>query len=84
MQEYTMEKNMGLADRIIRTAASIALVEIVTNEKVPASIRGGLLMMSGVLIATSMMGSCPAYSALGISTKKNVNYADYNTPRRVF
>ncbi|MEO6818664.1 MAG: DUF2892 domain-containing protein [Ginsengibacter sp.] len=81
MQVQNIEKNMGLADKLIRTAASVILIELVTSKKVPASIRGGLLMLSGLFLSTSLMGSCPAYSVMGISTKKNVNYAKH---KRVF
>lgn len=75
---------MGLADRIIRTAASIVLIELVTCKKVPASVRGGLLLVSGVFLGTSLMGSCPAYTAFGISTKSNCDNGDDDTAKRVF
>ena len=78
------KKNMGLADRIIRTTASIVLIELVTCKKVPASVRGGLLLVSGLFLATSVMGSCPVYTALGISSKSNEEENDEDMPKRVF
>ena len=79
-----IKKNMGLADRIILTAASAVLIELVTCKKVPASIRGGLLIVSGVFLATSFMGSCPLYSALDISTVTNGDKYEEHMPKRVF
>ena len=79
-----IKKNMGLADRIIRTTASAVLIELVTCKKVPASVRGGLLIVSGLFLATSLMGSCPVYTALGISSKSNEENSGDDMPKRVF
>ena len=79
-----MKKNMGLADRIIRTTAAIVFIELVTCKKVPASVRGSLMVVSGLFLATSMVGSCPAYTVLGISTKSNEEANDGEMPNRVF
>ncbi|MEO9004501.1 MAG: DUF2892 domain-containing protein [Ginsengibacter sp.] len=54
---------MGLADRIIRTAASVVLIGLCANKKVSTPLRNELLMLSGVFLATSVLGSCPAYRA---------------------
>lgn len=75
---------MGLADRIIRTTASAVLIELVTCKKVSKSAKGGLLVLAGVFLATSLMGSCPVYTALGISSKSNGEVADDDMPTRVF
>ncbi|MEO6949512.1 MAG: DUF2892 domain-containing protein [Ginsengibacter sp.] len=79
-----IKKNMGLADRIIRTTASAVLIELVTCKKVSKSVRVGLLLVAGVFLATSLMGSCPVYTALGVSTKSNGGDADEDIPTRVF
>ena len=79
-----IKKNMGLGDRIIRSVASIVFIELVTCKKVPASVRGGLLLVSGVFLGTSLLGSCPAYTALGISTKSKDDNGDDDLPKRVF
>ncbi len=68
MQHCTIEKNMGLTDKIIRTSAASVLIALSTSKKVSSPLRTVLLVVSGLFLATSAVGSCPAYTALNIST----------------
>lgn len=70
MQHCTIDQNMGLADKIIRTSAASVMIALSTCKKVSSLQRIGLLVVSGLFLATSVVGSCPAYTALDISTKK--------------
>ena len=79
-----INRNMGLADRVIRTTASVVLISLVSCKKVSSSVRGGLLLVSGIFLVTSAFGSCPAYTALGISTKTNGEVDDDDMLKRVF
>ncbi len=69
MQICNIEKNIGLADRIIRATAAAVMIGLSAEKKVSSPWRIGMLVFSGVLLATSAIGTCPAYTALDISTK---------------
>jgi hypothetical protein len=62
-----MTKNMGSADRIIRTVLGIAFI-------VAALVLGGWFWVLGafgvVFVATSFVSTCPLYMPLGLSTKR--------------
>ena len=66
-----MKKNVGFADSVVRVVFAMAflslwLMEIVGG--VPALL---LVMLSTMFIATSIVGYCPLYSMLGVSTEVN-------------
>jgi DUF2892 family protein len=64
-----MTKNMGTADRVIRILAAIGIAMLYFT----GSIGGVLAIVLGVVgivfLATSLVGFCPAYVPLGISTR---------------
>lgn len=60
-----MSVNMGSADRIIRALVGIVLLALVfVGPQTPWG------WIGIVPLATALMGSCPAYSLLGIKTCK--------------
>ncbi|MBL1272890.1 MAG: DUF2892 domain-containing protein [Oceanospirillales bacterium] len=60
-----MSVNMGSADRIIRALVGIILLGLVfVGPQTPWG------WIGIVLLATALMGNCPAYSLLGIKTCK--------------
>lgn len=65
-----MKKNMGTADRIIRTIIAIVVAVLYFTGQISdtAAIILGLLAI--VFLLTSLMGSCPLYMPMGLSTKK--------------
>jgi len=66
-----MKWNMGSADRAIRFGlASIIAVSYYAN-LISGVLATVLLLMMGVLLVTSFVGSCPLYYPFGISTRKN-------------
>lgn len=65
-----MKKNMGTIDRIIRTAiAAVAIVLILTGQ-VTGTVAVVLGIVAIVFLLTSLLGWCPIYVPLGISTRK--------------
>ena len=65
-----MKNNMSKSDRYVRIIISVGiaamiLLNILTG---PAAIALGILAV--VFLLTSVVGFCPAYAILGISTKK--------------
>jgi hypothetical protein len=63
-----MKKNMGLADRIIRViiaATFIALYFMGTVTGTPGLV---LMALSVIFVLTSLVGTCPLYLPLGLST----------------
>lgn len=61
-----MAKNMGSADRIIRTVLGIAFIVV-------AALAGGWFWILGALgvifLATSLVSTCPLYMPFGLSTR---------------
>jgi hypothetical protein len=65
-----MKKNMGTIDRVIRILLAIVVIVLYLNGSIPgvAAIILGILAL--VFILTSLMGFCPLYVPLKISTIK--------------
>lgn len=63
-----MKKNMGTADRIIRSAAAIAFGLLYFTGTVTGTWGIVLLVLGGVFVLTSFVGTCPLYSLLGMNT----------------
>lgn len=63
-----MKKNMGTADRIIRSAAAIAFGLLYFTGTVTGTWGIVLLVLGGVFVLTSLVGTCPLYSLLGMNT----------------
>ena len=65
-----MKLNMGTLDRIIRTAAALALIGVYFAGLVEGTTAYILLGVSVVLLGTSAVGFCPAYLPIKLSTRK--------------
>lgn len=66
---WSLEKNVGNADKTVRTATAMSLIAAAFNKKISTSGRILLLLGSAALLATSITGKCPAYQAAGIDTR---------------
>jgi hypothetical protein len=63
-----MKKNVGSVERFIRVIAGIAILSLAfVGSQSPWAYLGI------IPLATGLMGWCPAYTLLGISTCKNCN-----------
>lgn len=65
-----MTINMGKADRLLRPLLAIAFLALYFTGTVTGTLGIVLLVLAGVFLLTSVVGMCPLYSLLGISTCK--------------
>jgi hypothetical protein len=65
-----MKKNIGTADRTIRTIVAIAIGLLLLTEQITGVVGIVLGVLALVLLGTSMMGFCPLYAPFKISTRK--------------
>lgn len=64
MLQKLLPMNEGIADRAVRVAAGLGLLSLTV---VGPQTAWGLVGL--VLVATGLIGSCPAYALLGIRTR---------------
>ena len=65
-----MKKNMAIVDRIFRVVL-VALVVVLYFAHVLSPVAAIILcILAVVFLLTSIVGTCPIYLALGISTKR--------------
>ena len=62
------EKNVGTIDRVIRIIVGIALVAAFALNMVPAPLSYLVLLIGIIAFVTGAVGTCPAYSVMGINT----------------
>ncbi|MEM8675297.1 MAG: DUF2892 domain-containing protein [Cyanobacteria bacterium P01_G01_bin.67] len=65
-----MNKNIGILDRIIRVVIAGILLYLGLGIYAGSTLGIGLAIVSIIPLITSLLGSCPMYSLLGISTHK--------------
>jgi hypothetical protein len=63
-----MKKNMGSADRVLRTAAAALLAVLMLTGQISGVIGTIAGIFAVVFLATSMVSFCPLYLPLKIST----------------
>ena len=63
-----MKKNMGSADRIIRTIVAIVLGILYYTDVISGTVGLVLVILAGVFLLTSLISFCPLYAPFGIST----------------
>jgi Inner membrane protein YgaP-like, transmembrane domain len=59
-------RNVGLADRIIRTVIGVAIIAVAV------AYHSWWGLVAAVPLLTAAVGFCPLYSLLGVSTRKRV------------
>jgi len=65
-----MKKNMGTLDRTVRILIAIILGILILTGKISGTLAWVLGIISVVFLLTSIIGWCPFYVPLGISTIK--------------
>jgi hypothetical protein len=65
-----MKKNMGRLDRIIRVALAVLVAVLYFAGILSGTWAIILGLLAVVLLVTSLVGTCPLYAILGISTQK--------------
>ncbi len=66
-----MKKNMGTVDRVIRVLAALVVGWLIYNGTISGILAIVLGIFAVVFLLTSLVGSCPAYLPIGLSTCKD-------------
>ena len=66
-----MNKNMGSPDRIIRVVIALALAFLYFTGTVGGTLGVVCLVVAAIFLLTSVVGWCPLYVPLGLSTCKS-------------
>jgi len=70
-----MNKNMGTADRAIRTLIAVAIGVLYFMNVISGTVAIVLGIIAVVFLLTSLVGSCPAYIPFKLSTRKGTGDA---------
>lgn len=65
-----MKKNMGIADRIIRTLLAVVVAVLYFTGQITGTAAIILGILAVIFLLTSLAGFCPLYVPLRISTRK--------------
>jgi hypothetical protein len=65
-----MKKNMGNADRIIRTILAIVMIVLYSQGVISGTWGIVILVLAGIFLLTSLVSFCPLYAPFGIKTCK--------------
>lgn len=65
-----MTRNMGSADRVIRTLVALAIGVLIVGDQITGTLAVMLGIGAVVLLATGAIGFCPLYAPFKISTAK--------------
>ena len=65
-----MKKNMGNADKTVRILIAIVIGILYFTNVISGTLGLVLLILAAVFVLTSLLGTCPLYAPLGISTCK--------------
>jgi len=68
-----MKKNMGAADRLIRILIAVVIAFLYFTDRIGGVLAIILGVIAVVFLLTSLVGSCPGYFPLGISTRKKTS-----------
>jgi hypothetical protein len=65
-----MTKNMGTADRAVRTLIALAIAVLYFTGKISGTVAIVLEIVAIAFLVTSLVGWCPSYVPFGLSTRK--------------
>lgn len=65
-----MKKNMGTADRVVRTIIAIIVAVLYFTGQITGTAAIILGILAIVFLLTSLVGTCPLYLPVGLSTNK--------------
>lgn len=68
-----MKKNMGSIDRIIRTVIAVIVAILYFTGAISGTVAIILGVLAAVFLLTSLVGTCPLYLPVGLSTKRETN-----------
>ena len=64
-------KNMGKADKIIRLLIAVFVTILFLNHVITGVLGIVLVVLAGVFVLTSLIGTCPLYLPFKINTNRN-------------
>jgi hypothetical protein len=64
-----MKKNVGNVDKLVRVLLAVVFVVLFFTNVVSGTLGFILLGLAGVLVVTVLLGFCPIYFPLGLSTR---------------
>lgn len=67
-----MKKNMGMADRVIRSIIAVLIAILYFTNVISGTLGLILLILACVFLLTSMISFCPLYAPFGLNTCKKV------------
>ena len=65
-----MTKNMGTADRVVRTLLAVAVAVLYLTGRISGTLAIVLGAFAVAFVVSSLVEWCPSYSLFGISTRK--------------
>jgi hypothetical protein len=65
-----MKKNMGTVDKVIRLLVAVVVLVLYFTHVISGTMAVILIILAGVLVVTSLLGFCPLYLPIGLSTSK--------------
>lgn len=65
-----MKKNMGTTDKVIRVLVAVIILVLYFTHVISGTLGVILLILAGIFVVTSLLGFCPLYWLLGLSTMK--------------
>jgi len=63
-----MKKNLGTVDRVIRALFAVAVAILYFTGYITGTLGIVLLVVAGVLLATSLISFCPIYAMFGLNS----------------
>jgi hypothetical protein len=69
-RRHVMKRNMAIADRVIRVLVAAVVAVLIFAGQLSTTAAVILGIVAGVFLLTSVVGFCPLYALLHISTKK--------------
>ncbi len=63
-------KNMGKADKIIRLLIAVVVTILFLNQVITGVLGIVLVVLAGVFVLTSLIGTCPLYLPFKINTNR--------------
>lgn len=70
LKKIKMKKNMGTTDRTIRILVAVSVIILYFTNVISGTIGIVLLALSAVFIVTGILGFCPLYIPLSLSTRR--------------
>ncbi|MFT7032749.1 MAG: hypothetical protein ACJA2S_001250 [Cyclobacteriaceae bacterium] len=65
-----MKKNMGNADKIMRTVIAVVFAVLYFTNVITGTLGIVLMVLAAVFLLTSLVSFCPLYAPFGLSTCK--------------